>query len=254
MALTTKEFAPRKPWRRRAIVGGCAAAAVIVAAVGLSGHGSETPPTDSVASPTSTGDATAAPTATPTTPKGSLVPQVPDAAKSPADADWLTAAPQQISWQRVDGVPLPFSASDGPSRIDGAVAEGYTRTPQGATIAAIQIGMRLIFSPDFETVVKRQTAVSDSEREQLIAARSAQPTLPVDAVMATTMQPVGFKIGSYTDSDATIYFAYRGQGETNRIARMAVTWSDGDWKYTGRMAPEAPQLPDTPDLSAFTSL
>jgi hypothetical protein len=252
MALTTREFAPKKPWPRRvAPFGAGAAAVIIVAVIATSGDGGETPEAATTLTESST---TVTTPATTTAAKGSLVPQTPAAAKSPVDADWLSAAPQNISWQRVDGVPLPFSASDGPSRIDGAVAEGYTHTPQGAAIAAIQIGMRMIFSPDFESVVNRQTAVSDTERTQLITARSGQPNLNAAAVTATTMQPSAFKIGSYTDTDATIYFAYPTASGTFRIARMAVTWTGGDWKYTGRMSPEAPELPDTTDLSAFTAL
>lgn len=257
MALTTKKYAPTRPWRRTALLAATAVVAggILAAIVLAPGDGGESA-LASATEETATSSLGSAASATSTTalPKGSLVPQSPYAAKSPTDADWLTAAPQQISWQRVDGVPLPFSGSDGPSRIDGAIAQGYTRTPQGAVIAAIQIGMRLIFSPDFESVVSRQTAVTDSERQQLITARSSSPSIDAVSVNASTLQPAAFKIGAYTDTDATIYFAYPAATGTYRIARMAVTWSGGDWKYTGRMAPDAPQLPDTGDVSTFTAL
>lgn len=251
MALVTKEFAPKKPWKQKGIIAAAAAVvAAVVVIVAVSG-GDETDSTTAADDTVAATSTTSAPTSTA---KGSLVPQIPSAAKSSADPDWLTAAPQGISWQRVDGVPLPFSASDGPTRIEGAVAEGYTRSPQGAALAAIQIAMRLVFSPDFESVVTEQTAVSSDERQQLIAARAGQPVINAEAVTAATMQPAAFKIGAYTDTDATIYYAYPAQGGTYRIARMAVTWQDGDWKYTGRMSPDAPELPATADISSFTAL
>lgn len=255
MALTTKEFAPKKWWQRRAFLVATGAAFFAIGALTLplflAVNTSQESATD-LSSATATAGAPSVPSTTAA--KGSLVPQIPDPAKSPSDADWLTAAPQGISWQRVDGVPLPFSSSDGPTRIDGAVAEGYTHSPQGAALAAIQIGMRMIYSPDFTSVVTRQTAITNTERDQLIQARTSQPSINSDAVLAATMQPVGFKIGAYSDTDATIYYAYRGQGQNHRIARMAVTWIDGDWKYTGRMSPQAPALPPTADISTFTAL
>lgn len=252
MALVTKEFAPKKPWKQRGLIAAAAALAVGVVVIAVAPDG-EVDEAESVTSAETTVSVTHTATAPANTAKGSLVAQIPSATKSPADSDWLTAAPQGVSWQRVDGVPLPFSASDGPTSIEGAVAEGYTRTPQGAALAAIQIAMRMLFSPDFESVVREQTAVTSTERDQLISARSGQPIINADAVTAATLQPAAFKVGAYSDQDATVYYAYPSQDGVYRIARMSVTWQDDDWKYTGRMSPDAPELPATADISSFTA-
>lgn len=250
MALTTSEFrdtAGLAKARRAYLFGSiCAAALAVIGALALVGvgfHGETEAPGDAIATASTTVVTTAA--------KGSLVPQIP-ITRSPTDPDWLTAAPQGLSWQRVDGVPVPFTASDGPSRIDGAVATGYAHTPQGATIAALQIGMRLLYSPDFARVLDMQTAISPADRHQILTARISQPRLDPAAVQASTVAPAGFKVGAYTDDASTIYYAYPRTSGGYRIARQAVVWRDGDWRYSSDLS--APVLPEAADLTGFTPL
>ena len=45
-------------------------------------------------------------------------------------------------WQQVDGVPMPFSTSDGPTAVDGELPTGFAQTPQGAALAAQQLSAR----------------------------------------------------------------------------------------------------------------
>ena len=183
--------------------------------------------------------------------KGSLVAPIP-VYRTPGDPDWLTAAPHGLSWQRVEGVPLLFTASDGPTRLDGAVAAGYSHTPQGAVVAALQISMRILYSPDYVRILDTQAAISDIDRRQILAARSTQPRLDPTAVAASTVQPVGFKIGTYTTDAATIYYAYPRASGAFRIARQTVVWREGDWRYSSELT--APALPEMAELTGFTLL
>ncbi|MGY4102039.1 hypothetical protein ACW2Q0_21185 [Nocardia sp. R16R-3T] len=249
MPLTTREFRDKTPLtgvRRRYLVGAACAAALVLVTVALVGSGS-----DGGNDATSTGTTTGTTTVVTTTAKGSLVPQVP-VSRSPADPDWLTAAPQGVSWQRVDGAPLPFSGSDGPTRIDGAVAAGYAHTPQGAAIAALQISMRILYSPDFVRILDAQAAIPDADRLQIVTARNTQPRPDPAAVQASTVQPAGFKVGAYTGDAATVYYAYPRPSGSYRIARQAVVWRDGDWRYSSDLI--APALPEAADLTGFTPL
>ncbi|MFD6463979.1 hypothetical protein, partial [Streptomyces roseolus] len=205
--------------RRRYLVGAaCASALVLITVVALVGSGSDG---ENPTASTGTGLGTSA--VVTTTAKGSLVPQVP-VTRTPADPDWLTAAPQGVSWQRVDGAPLPFTASDGPARIDGAVAAGYSHTPQGAAVAALQISMRILYSPDYARILDAQAVISAADRQQILTARSTQPRLDPAAVQISTVQPAGFKIGAYTGDAATVYYAYPRPAGSYRIARQAVVW------------------------------
>ncbi|MGV9679139.1 hypothetical protein ACWDSJ_27990 [Nocardia sp. NPDC003482] len=250
MPLTTREFRPGPRWagvRRRYLIGAaCAAALVLVTVLALNGPGpgrdSIAPGTETASQATDSGTASA---------KGSLLPQVP-VHRGPADPDWLTAAPAAVSWQRVDGAPVPFTASDGPTRLDGAVASGYSHTPQGAAVAALQISMRLLYSPDVARILDAQAAISPAERQQILTARTTQPHLDPAVVQASTVQPAGFRIGAYTDDAATVYYAYPRSDGSYRIARQAVVWREGDWRYSGDLT--APSLPPAADLTGFTPL
>lgn len=241
MALTTKEFTQRTPdWRW---IAAGVALIVVIAAVWTLGRNDSTSPAGTQQTTTA-----AAPTG-----KGSIVPQQPALIRAPSDPQWLNGAPHGISWQRVDGVPLPFSSSDGPARISGPVASGYSHTPQGAVMAAAQISFRLAWSPDFAAVVAAQTAVSDQTRQQLIDARSANPLDP-ELISQYASAPAAFKIAEYTDAAATLWLAFPGQAGQFRFARCAVVWVDGDWKYSDQFSVMATPLPDSPSLDGFTRI
>ncbi|WP_250324923.1 hypothetical protein [Williamsia sp. CHRR-6] len=203
--------------------------------------------------PSSVGGSRVGASTAPSAAKGSLVPQIPHRTLTPADPDYLTAAPQGISWQRVDGVPLPFSATDGPTRIQGAVTGGYSNSPQGAVLAAAQIAFRLAFSPDYQAVVDAQTDVSDSTRAQLVAAREAGPQ-PDPAVIAQfAAAPVAFRVSAFADNHATVYLAYpRTPGAQVRFSRSALIWEGGDWRYSDQFDSHSPPLPDAALPDTFT--
>lgn len=242
MALTTKEFAGRTlDWRWLAAG---IAVVVLVAAVWIVSRGGDTDDQPQQA---------AVPGATQTAGEGSVLPQQPALIRTPADPLWLTGAPHDISWQRVDGVPLPFSSSDGPAQIRGAVASGYSHTPQGAVMAAAQISFRLAWSPDFADVVNAQTAVDQQTRQQLIDARSANPLDPA-LIGQYASAPAAFKIADYTDTAVSLWLAFPGQGGQLRFARAALAWVDGDWKYSDQFSPMATDLPDSPSLDGFTRI
>ncbi|WP_162904566.1 hypothetical protein [Gordonia rubripertincta] len=173
----------------------------------------------------------------------------------PADPEWLTAPPHRVSWQRVDGVPFPFSDSDGPARISGAIASGYSHTPQGAVLAAAHITFRLTWSPDYASVLVRQAAVSEATRRQLLAARDHGGTVDPALLSEVASAPAAFKIASYSDDRADLYLAFPSRSGNYRFAASTVVWADGDWKFSDQWDNEVtPPLPDSPSLTGFTSL
>ena len=244
MAMTTKEFRRhRLDGRGKVIIAALVVAGVVMAALLHSCSSDTTPGSGAL------GQSLGAPT----TAKGSLVPQIPHRTRTPADPDYLTAAPQGISWQRVDGVPLPFSATDGPTRINGAVTGGYSNSPQGAVLAAAQIAFRLAFSPDYQAVVDAQTDVSDATRSQLVAARAAGPQPDPSVIAQFASAPVAFRVSAFADNHATVYLAYpRTPGDQVRFSRSALIWEGGDWRYSDQFDSHSPPLPDAPLPATFT--
>ncbi|WP_045824995.1 hypothetical protein [Williamsia herbipolensis] len=244
MAMTTKEFRRRRLDGRGWAIIAALVVAVVVVTLLVRSCGTD---------PTSDSGALGQSSTAPMSAKGSLVPQIPHRTLSPADPDYLTAAPKGISWQRVDGVPLPFSATDGPTRIQGAVTGGYSNSPQGAVLAAAQIAFRLAFSPDYQAVVDAQTDVSDATRTQLIAARAAGPQPDPALISQFASAPVAFRVSAFADNHATVYLAYpRTPGNQVRFSRSALIWEGGDWRYSDQFDSQSPPLPDAPLPATFT--
>lgn len=243
MALTTKEFADRPQWMWW--VGGGVVLLAVILALASSCGGSEqaAPPAGSTSSSVPSESMS----------RGSVLPQKPDLQQREGTEGWLTSAPHAISWQRVDGVPFPFSDSDGPGHIDGAVTSGYSHTPQGAMLAAAHITFRLVWSADFEAVVQEQTEMSDSAREALLAGRRASGFVSPEVVAAVAKAPVAFKIADYSSERATVYLAFPSTEGSYRFAPVTVIWSGGDWKYTD-LDPDTDQIPDRDNLDGFTKL
>ena len=52
-------------------------------------------------------------------------------------------SPEGVMIQRNFGVSTLYSETDGPSRFDGLVLAGYSRTPQGAALAAANFAPRI---------------------------------------------------------------------------------------------------------------
>ena len=81
-------------------------------------------------------------------------------------------APESVMWQEVKPWVLPFSTSDGPARIDGSLAQGYTRTPQGAALAAWQIAWRAASSREvFDDVMAHQMVGTPEDLAQMRATK-----------------------------------------------------------------------------------
>lgn len=248
MTLTTKEFQPRRPWWQWA-AGALAAAVVLVAVVLVVAGGQDRQAGQGATS------ATGSSSAAPSTGKGSVLVQTPSLQRAATDPEWLTAPPHRVSWQRVDGVPFPFSDSDGPARISGAIASGYSHTPQGAVLAAAHITFRLTWSPDYASVLDKQAVVSNTTRDQLLAARHHGGTVDPALLAQVASAPAAFKIASYSGDRADLYLAFPSRDGNYRFAASTVVWSDGDWKFSDKWDDKVtPPLPDSPSLDGFTSL
>lgn len=163
----------------------------------------------------------AAPTATQPTPPSS----------APAEVlPPLTAAPAGVAWELFQGVALPTSRSDGPTRVDGPVHAGYSQTPAGALLAAAQIAARSIAEPSLtglREIGQRQLVAGPGQSAYLNLVNSFKDNEPPAAGYA---QYAGFRYITYSPELAVISLGTRGKTGRLQVGTDTLRWVDGDWK------------------------
>ncbi len=189
---------------------------------------------------------TGTPTGHPAPPVG-LPAAPPPAPSPPRDQQVLTAAPAGVSWELFQGVALPVSATDGPTRIHGAVHAGFSHTATGALLADAQINIRRIATP--EVAGLRQVA-----QEQLVDGPGKTAYLNLIASLKDNTPPaggytqyVGFRYIAYSPELAVVSLATRGRSGRIQVGTDTLRWTGGDWQLelpaSGLQQPQV--VPDT---------
>ncbi|MFC9440862.1 hypothetical protein [Nocardia sp. NPDC057030] len=171
---------------------------------------------------------------------GQPLPQDPTRQRKPSDGDWLTAAPAGTTaahgWQRVYGASVPFSTSDGPTRIEDGLAVGYSHTPQGAVLAAAQITYRLNARPADRDLYVTQVRVSAQQIAAYDKALGSNklPEQQPERVTKYFVASDAFKVDDYADDLAIIRLASRGPVVDGKqlwaAIRLVMVWDAGDWR------------------------
>ncbi|MFD4351561.1 hypothetical protein ACFWPX_03330 [Nocardia sp. NPDC058518] len=147
----------------------------------------------------------------------------------PARPDYLTAEPARLQWQRIwGGAAVAVSGSDGPTRIEGGVAGGFARTPQGAALAALDAIGRVYAAPDptWRLVVRdRFYGGGDALVNGFARSRSGTP-----GVARYVTVPEGVRVQpGYRDDLAVVQLAVRSTSG-HAIATWPMVWVAGDWR------------------------
>jgi hypothetical protein len=171
---------------------------------------------------------------------------------APAQGLDLAAPPSKLEWKLIDGVRLPFSKVDGPAKVSGPLATGYSHTPQGAVVAAWQISTRLTTSTGYEQVMANQVRGSEAERTIVRQEVANVRNLTPNQFSARFAQPVAFQIVSYNDRFAQMYFATRSPDGGYDFTARAVLWDGKDWQY--QLVSGLPALPNSTSIADFTTL
>ena len=149
----------------------------------------------------------------------------------------------ELRWTGYHGVELPSAPAAGPRDIVGGLASGYSDTPLGALVAAVNIAVRAnaqwgpgIYIPTIRDQVTGPDAAA------LLASCQSAYSQASQAAHVSDGQAVGnayvieqaFRWVAYTPSDATIDLVSAGPGSQGvtvlATTRIEVVWSGGDWR------------------------
>lgn len=171
---------------------------------------------------------------------GQPLPQTPILHR-PTDPDWVTAAPAGTSgpggWQRVYGVMVPFSTSDGPTTITGGVPSGWTHTPQGCALAAAWIGWQLNARPGDRSLRERATVTSAQDLATFDREKAAGriPDFGPESLTRWLLASDAFRITTWQDDLCVVRLGTRYAPDAVGTARWlsiqaAMVWDRTTWR------------------------
>ncbi|MGW4249198.1 hypothetical protein [Nocardia sp. NPDC004722] len=138
-------------------------------------------------------------------------------------------APADVHWENYQGVLLPVGGHDGPSKL-GTTAAGFTHTPQGAALAAINHSTRLALAPDgVWPQVAAISLIPGPAKDSWVLAR-AQVTITAPANPTVAPHITAYKITAYTPdrADLIVYSTYSDASIT--ATAETVRWVSEDWR------------------------
>ena len=169
----------------------------------------------------------------------------------------LRTAPAELAWREVAGVSVPTSPVDGPDTGTSVNRSGYTQTPQGAVLAAINGQTALAVADDraWPEVVNTVPAPGPG-RDEFAAARAAvtvSGSVPADAAPKF----VGFEVTEYSNDplSAAVSVAQTiGTGTELFSYPVALQWISGDWRIVLPTSEENIDAVEIDNLDGYTTL
>ena len=148
-----------------------------------------------------------------------------------------------LTWRSFHGVMLPSSPAAGPRDTAGGTAAGFSDTPLGALVAAVNIGIRAnaqwgpgIYSPEIRRDVTGPSApqlLADCQSGYASQARAdgISGGQPLGSVTVTVK---AFRWIAYTPAAALLDLVSAGPGSQGGTvmasAQLEVVWEHGDWR------------------------
>jgi hypothetical protein len=176
---------------------------------------------------------------------------------SSAGGTSTATADRGLTWTGFHGIQLPASATAGPRNSRGGLARGFTDTPQGALLAAVNIAVRT--AADWGPAIFRPTVTSQVTgpgARSLLAAdirsyAQARRTSGGRPSQATTAVEEAYRFEAYAPAAATIDLVTSGPGSNGNpvlaVTQLRVIWRHRDWRLV------APPAGDWAKVSAGIS-
>lgn len=172
--------------------------------------------------------------ANPTMGSAPSAPAASTAASAQCPTDTTTTVPtkrlEDLRWEKLGPLHLPYSASAGPCQITETAASGFAHTPAGAIVAAAQITSRTSITTPLSVATDtiEQQVIASPARDQLLAKTKTQK--PVTEENAG--QLTAWSMLSYSDDTAVISLAMTNAALQGQYLTIPVTlrWDNGDWR------------------------
>lgn len=146
----------------------------------------------------------------------------------------LGRAPASVSWHTYQGMKLPVGGEDGPKDASSAAAHGYSQTPQGAALAAINAQVRMSIATDADWSKVAAVVLATGPGKDHWVLNRAQVSV-VGGVDETAPKISGYKVNSYSPDKAEIAVYSTFPDNSVSEAKATVIWFAHDWRL---------QLPD----------
>jgi hypothetical protein len=178
----------------------------------------------------------------------------------------VTAADAGVTWTGFHGIALPASAKDGPRHVSGGLAWGFTDTPRGALLAAVNIAVRTaaqlgpaVFGPTirYQVTGPDTAALAQADATAWAALRAAARTRPARIAAHRDAAIAGYRFESWAAAAGLVDVITRapdtGGGTVLAVTAVRVAWLYGDWRV---LAPPggtwASSATTVPSLAGFT--
>lgn len=176
--------------------------------------------------------------AVPNNPAGQPLPQRDPGTRVECDPGQLPTSQGGMSIQRNFDLAMLYSETDGPARVDGDLARGYSHSPQGAALAAWNTWHRLRVGGDVTKQVLLEQTVHDAALEEKLETESIPESTRTLDKKRSTVVPDGFRILSCDNDFVVVEYALRQVAdEKGALAeprwvgmQWTMLWRDGDWK------------------------
>jgi hypothetical protein len=152
------------------------------------------------------------------------------ASSSSLDQSGPDSPPPGVTWQIIDTVALPFSASAGPANVADGIPSGFAHTPTGALVAMVQIDFRHLIEPNFVAVTQADVANTPGRAQFFDLVNADGLTNPANPEPGTYLQLAGFQFASYTTSTAVIQLLTARPDGSYQLSTLSVAWDGNDWQ------------------------
>lgn len=138
--------------------------------------------------------------------------------------------PTGVRWEPFESIALPFAAEGPTDRPASGAVAGFTHTPPGAALAAIQQTVRISVAPDTQWPQVVRAGVAPGPQRDAFSVHRAQISITTPPEVDQAPRITGYTVTDYTDTTANVEVYTVLPDQSSQINDVSVVWSSGDWK------------------------